>query len=58
MALRRQVRSVDVIPTIAYLLGLPMPEQVEGGVIYEALVDPNWPLTELARRSAAASRMA
>lgn len=52
LALRRQVRVVDVAPTIAYLLGAPMPAQVEGGVIYEALEDPNWPLTELARHSA------
>lgn len=48
-ALRRQVRVVDVAPTIAYLLGLPVPATAEGGVIYEALDDPNWPLTALAR---------
>ncbi len=46
-ALNRQVRVVDVSPTICYLLGLPMPENVEGGVIYEALEDPNWHLTRL-----------
>jgi len=49
IALRRQVRVVDVAPTIAYLLGLPMPRDVEGGVVYEALKDPDWPLTEIAR---------
>lgn len=49
VALRRQVRVVDVAPTIAYLLGVPMPANLEGGVVYEALEDPNWPLTELAR---------
>ena len=49
VALRRQVRVVDVAPTIAYLLGVPMPANVEGGVVYEALEDPNWPLTEIAR---------
>ena len=47
IALNRQVRVVDVSPTICYLLGLPMPENVEGGVIYEALEDPNWHLTRL-----------
>jgi hypothetical protein len=36
-----------VAPTLAYLLGLPMPATVEGGIIYEALEDPNWPLTAL-----------
>ena len=43
--LNRQVRVVDVAPTICYLLGTPMPKQVEGGVIYGALQDPDWPLT-------------
>jgi predicted AlkP superfamily phosphohydrolase/phosphomutase len=56
LALQRQVRSVDVAPTLAYLLGLPMPANVEGGVVYEALEDPNWPLTELARLSNSPNR--
>ena len=54
VALQRQVRVVDVAPTIAYLLGLPMPRNVEGGVVYEALEDPNWPLTEIEKLSKAA----
>lgn len=45
--LERQVRVVDVAPTICYLLGLPMPKDVEGGIVYEALEDPNWHLTRL-----------
>lgn len=49
VALRRQVRVVDVAPTIAYLLGVPMPANVEGGIVYEALENPDWPLTEIAR---------
>ena len=48
VALERQVRVVDVAPTLCYLLGLPMPDKVEGGVVYEALADPNWHLTALA----------
>ncbi len=48
VSLERQVRVVDVAPTICYLLGLPMPENVEGGVVYEALENPNWHLTRLA----------
>jgi predicted AlkP superfamily phosphohydrolase/phosphomutase len=44
--LRRQVRQVDVAPTISYLLGIDVPRDAEGGVIYEALRDPNWHLTE------------
>ena len=48
VALQGQVRVVDVAPTLCYLLGLPMPDKVEGGVVYEALADPNWHLTALA----------
>jgi len=44
-ALQRQVRAPDVAPTLCYLLGVPMPEDVEGGVIYEALEDPDWHLS-------------
>ena len=40
-----QVRQVDVAPTISYLLGIDVPRDAEGGVIYEALQDPNWHLT-------------
>lgn len=42
--LQRQVRVVDIAPTVCYLLGIPMPRDVEGGVIYEALTDPDWHL--------------
>ena len=44
LALSRQVRAVDVAPTLCYLLGIPMPEQVGGGVVYEALEDADWHL--------------
>jgi predicted AlkP superfamily phosphohydrolase/phosphomutase len=45
VALQRQVRAVDVAPTLCYLLGVPMPKDVEGGVIYEALENPDWHLS-------------
>ena len=35
--LQRQIHEVDVAPTICYLTGTPMPGNVEGGVIYQAL---------------------
>lgn len=44
-ALQRQVRAVDIAPTLCYLLGVPMPKNVEGGVIYEALIEPDWHLS-------------
>jgi predicted AlkP superfamily phosphohydrolase/phosphomutase len=43
--LEGQVRQVDVAPTISYLLGIDVPRDAEGGVIYEALQDPNWHLS-------------
>ena len=44
VTLEHQVRVVDVAPTLCYLLGVPVPREAEGGVVYEALVDPNWHL--------------
>jgi len=44
VALQRQVRAVDVAPTLCYLTGTPMPANVEGGVAYEALERPDWHL--------------
>ena len=47
--LERQVRVVDVAPTVCYLTGTPMPRNVEGGVVYEALQDPDWMLNAVRR---------
>jgi predicted AlkP superfamily phosphohydrolase/phosphomutase len=47
--LQGQVRQVDVAPTISYLLGIDVPRDAEGGIVYEALQDPNWHLTEIRR---------
>jgi predicted AlkP superfamily phosphohydrolase/phosphomutase len=35
----RNVRIVDIAPTLCYLAGAPMPKDVEGGVIYQVLED-------------------
>ncbi|MHB1130872.1 MAG: alkaline phosphatase family protein [Chloroflexota bacterium] len=43
--LERLAFQVQVSPTIAYLMGIPMPKQAEGAVLYEALVDPDLHLT-------------
>lgn len=37
--INRKVRAVDVVPTLCHLAGAPMPKDVEGGVIYQALED-------------------
>lgn len=34
---KRPIRITDIVPTICYLTDTPMPAQVEGGLIYQAL---------------------
>jgi predicted AlkP superfamily phosphohydrolase/phosphomutase len=46
--LEGQVRQVDVAPTLAYLTGIPVPRGAEGGVVYEALEEPDWHLRAIA----------
>jgi len=35
--LKKQVRLIDIAPTISYLLGIPLPSNSEGRVLYEIL---------------------
>jgi hypothetical protein len=37
--IKRRVRSQDIVPTLCHLAGAKMPHDVEGGVIYQALID-------------------
>jgi len=39
--LERTVWILDLIPTICYLTGWPVPAQAEGAIIYQAMEDPN-----------------
>jgi len=41
--LDRTVWLTDLVPTICYLTGFPIPAQAEGAVIYQALTEPNAP---------------
>ena len=34
--------AAEAPPTVCHLLGWPMPKNVEGGIVYEALEDPDW----------------
>jgi predicted AlkP superfamily phosphohydrolase/phosphomutase len=38
--IKTRVEVVDVMPTVCHLLGIPIPENVEGRVIREALTEP------------------
>jgi len=41
VVLERTVWIQDLVPTICYLTGWPVPEQTEGAVIYQAMENPN-----------------
>ncbi|MHB1134861.1 MAG: alkaline phosphatase family protein [Chloroflexota bacterium] len=43
--LERTIWLQDLVPTLCYLAGLPIPAQCEGAVIYQALEDPDAPVT-------------
>jgi len=41
--LERTVWLTDIVPTVCYLTGFPVPAQAEGAVLYQALAEPNMP---------------
>ncbi|MCL4467169.1 MAG: alkaline phosphatase family protein [Chloroflexi bacterium] len=41
VTVERTIWLQDVVPTLCYLADLPVPEQCEGAVVYQALEDPN-----------------
>ena len=45
--LERTVSLTDIVPTICYLAELPLPAHAEGGILYQALENPNEKLEEL-----------
>jgi arylsulfatase A-like enzyme len=47
--LKRRVDLVDVVPTLCHLADLPIPRDAEGGIIYQALEDPDEKSNELRR---------
>lgn len=47
--LKRRVDLVDVAPTLCHLTELPIPRHAEGGIIYQALEDPDAKSNELQR---------
>ena len=47
--LERNVSLKDLVPTVCYLMDLPLPADCEGSVVYQALEDPDAPLKERMR---------
>ncbi|MHB1133983.1 MAG: alkaline phosphatase family protein [Chloroflexota bacterium] len=45
--IERMVRLADVVPTLCHLAELPVPAQAEGGVVYQALENPESQVAEL-----------
>jgi hypothetical protein len=43
----RNVWLTDIVPTVYYLMELPMPRDAEGAVIYQAFEDPDLKIREL-----------
>ncbi|MBL7212763.1 MAG: alkaline phosphatase family protein [Desulfobacteraceae bacterium] len=41
LRLQRVCNIVDVVPTICYMTGWPLPEHAEGAVVYQMMKDPN-----------------
>lgn len=47
--LKRTVWLTDIVPTICYLLDMPVPKDAEGGIIYQALENPDFKYKEIKR---------
>lgn len=54
---QRTCSLADIVPTLCYLMALPLPQQAEGAIIYQALTNPNSIVKELARMEDALYRM-
>jgi hypothetical protein len=55
--LERTCNIVDLVPTICYLMDLPIPQQAEGGILYQALRNPNFVAHEIDKLQAGLARM-
>lgn len=55
--LQRTVWLTDLVPTICYLMDLPIPAQTEGAVLYQAFKNPDFKTEEINKLRAALLRM-
>lgn len=55
--LERTMWLQDVVPTVCYLNDLPMPNDVDGAVVWQLLKDPNMKQKELAKLESGKKRM-
>lgn len=45
--LKRIVHLTDLVPTLCYLMQIPVPKDTEGGIIYQALEEPDFWIKEM-----------
>jgi predicted AlkP superfamily phosphohydrolase/phosphomutase len=55
--MERNCNLIDVVPTICYLMDLPVPAQAEGAVLYQAFKNPNMQAEEIGKLKAGLARM-
>jgi predicted AlkP superfamily phosphohydrolase/phosphomutase len=55
--LERTCSLVDLVPTVCYLLDWPVPEQAEGGILYQAFADANFKVKEVQRLREALAKL-
>jgi len=55
--LNRPMWLTDIVPTVCYLMNLPVPRDAEGAIVYQALEDPNAKLKELEALKKSYSRL-
>ena len=55
--LERTCNLVDIVPTICYLMDLPIPPNAEGGVLYQVFKNPNFKVDEVGKLRAGLARM-
>ncbi|MHB1134055.1 MAG: alkaline phosphatase family protein [Chloroflexota bacterium] len=57
LKIERTVYLTDVVPTLCYAADLPVPEQAEGAIIFQAFKDHDYKRTELAKLQGGLERM-
>ena len=55
--MERTAWLTDIVPTVCYLLDLPLPAQAEGAILWQALKDPQVKIKELAKLRDGLARM-
>ncbi|OYT31878.1 MAG: hypothetical protein B6U94_01610 [Thermofilum sp. ex4484_79] len=57
LVLQRNMWLTDIVPTVCYLLDLPVPKDAEGSIIYQIFEDPNFKLNEINKLRNALKRL-